>query len=73
MRRLSLIVLPPEIAVYVDRDHGAVYMNPGALNELPSHPPHDNFFRGPDRPRRPARGRPCHVDVAAGARRSPPA
>ena len=53
--------VPPEVAVYVEGDDG-VYMNPGAFLALPSHPLHDNFFSGPDRPRRRARGRQCHVD-----------
>jgi hypothetical protein len=57
--------IPPEVAVYVDGENGAVYTNPGAFIELPAHPLHDNYFGGPRRPRRPARGDRCQVDGQA--------
>jgi hypothetical protein len=63
LRRVADI--PPEVAVYVDGEHGAIYTNPGAFKELPTHPLHDNYFGGPRRPRRSARGDRCRADGRA--------
>jgi hypothetical protein len=57
--------IPPEVALYVDGESGAVYTNPGAFIELPVHPLHDNYFGGPRRPRRSARGHRCRIDGRA--------
>jgi hypothetical protein len=53
--------VPREVAVYSGYDN-TIYLNPGYFTELPDHPLHDSFYRGPDRPRRPERGAPCRFD-----------
>jgi hypothetical protein len=54
--------VPPEVAVYREWSTRTTYLNAGYPTELPEHPLHDRIHGSPDRPRRPARGRPCRLD-----------
>ncbi len=52
--------VPPEVAVYVEGDpDDGIYLNPGYLLELPSHPLHREFYGPPGRPLRRAQGKSC--------------
>ena len=55
--------VPPEVAVYRERGTRTIYLNAGYPTELPDHPLHDRIYGSADRPRRPARGRACRIDV----------
>jgi hypothetical protein len=54
--------VPPEVAVYREYGISTIYVNLAYPTEVPEHPLHDHFHGGPDRPRRPERGRPCRFD-----------
>jgi len=49
----------PEVAVYAEGD---IYLNPGYLLELPSHPLHQEFYGPPGRPLRRAQGKSCTIE-----------
>jgi hypothetical protein len=55
----SVSGVPPEVAVYLADSPGDVYLNPGYLIELPSHPLHQVFYGPPGRPLRRAQGKSC--------------
>jgi hypothetical protein len=54
--------VPIEVALFPAGDTDRFYRNAGFLLELPEHPLHDDFYGGPGRPRRRARGEACMLD-----------
>jgi hypothetical protein len=62
VRLTAVSGVPPEVAVYAEGQSGSIYLNPGYLLELPSHPLHEAFYGRPGRPLRRAKGKSCALE-----------